>query len=165
MSCSRKLLIIAGLVLAVCGMTYGLWYAIWDEHQTLVGMGIALATAFASAAGGDLTAAHAAVDSFARINKEYIHEVHGHSHMIALGMLMVLLGGCFDRVAYSEKTRFTIALVMALGALAFPLGIFAQFTPEPLPQIGKFLAGAGSGAVVACFALITIGLFKPELES
>jgi hypothetical protein len=165
MSCSRKILISAGLFLAICGMTYGLWYAIWDEHQTLVGMGVALATAFANAASGDITAAHAAIDNFASINKEYILEVHGHSHMIALGMLMVLLGGCYDRVAYSEKLRFYIAAAMAVGALLFPLGVFAQFNPEPLPQLGKLMSMSGSGLVIVCFALITIGLFKTETES
>ena len=46
MSQSRKLLVIAGLLLAVIGMIYGLWYAVFDEHQTLESMGSALADGF-----------------------------------------------------------------------------------------------------------------------
>jgi hypothetical protein len=35
MSASRKLLIISGVVLAIWGMSFGLYYALFVEHQAL----------------------------------------------------------------------------------------------------------------------------------
>ena len=53
MIASRKLLIFGGLSLAIWGMAYGIWYAVFAEHQTLDGLGAALATGFIRAAADD----------------------------------------------------------------------------------------------------------------
>src|ERR1700723_4403705 len=45
-----RLLVIGGLLLAVWGMTYGLYYAVFVEHQTLDTIGGSLAGAFVHAA-------------------------------------------------------------------------------------------------------------------
>ena len=40
MSSPQRVLILTGLFLIACAMAFGVWYAIFDEHQTLVGMGV-----------------------------------------------------------------------------------------------------------------------------
>ncbi len=40
MSSSRRLLIVGGIALAVWGMGYGLWYAVFAEHQALDSIGV-----------------------------------------------------------------------------------------------------------------------------
>src|SRR5258708_3977377 len=50
MSGSRRLLIIGGIALAIWGMSYGLWYAVFAEHQALDNIGSSLARSFAAAA-------------------------------------------------------------------------------------------------------------------
>jgi len=51
MSGSRQLLIIGGIALAIWGMSYGLWYAVFAEHQALDNIGSSLTGSFAAAAG------------------------------------------------------------------------------------------------------------------
>jgi hypothetical protein len=46
MNGARRLLILGGIALALWGMSYGLWYAVFAEHQALDGIGISLATGF-----------------------------------------------------------------------------------------------------------------------
>ena len=46
MSSPQRVLILTGLFLIACTMAFGVWYAIFDEHQTLVGMGVHMATFF-----------------------------------------------------------------------------------------------------------------------
>ena len=50
MTRSGRLLVIGGLLLAVWGMTYGLYYAVFVEHQTLDTIGGSLTNAFVHAA-------------------------------------------------------------------------------------------------------------------
>ncbi len=50
MNRARKVLVFGGLALAAFGMLYGLYYAVFVEHQTLDHMGGSLATAFVCAA-------------------------------------------------------------------------------------------------------------------
>src|SRR5205823_6522726 len=50
MSGSRRLLIIGGIALAIWGMSYGLWYAVFAEHQALDNIGASLAGGFGAAA-------------------------------------------------------------------------------------------------------------------
>jgi hypothetical protein len=54
MNTARKILIFGGLTLAVFGMLYGLYYALFVEHQTLDRMGSSLAAAVVHAAEGNL---------------------------------------------------------------------------------------------------------------
>src|SRR5258708_5300533 len=54
MSGSRKLLIISGMLLALWGMGFGLYYALFVEHQVLDKLAGSLATSFTDGAKGDL---------------------------------------------------------------------------------------------------------------
>ena len=46
MNTAQRILILSGLALIACTMAYGVAYAIFDEHQTLVGMCTAMASGF-----------------------------------------------------------------------------------------------------------------------
>ena len=65
MNTARKILIFGRLTLATFGMLYGLYYALFVEHQTLGRMGGSLASAFVHAAEGHLSEAESSVESYA----------------------------------------------------------------------------------------------------
>jgi hypothetical protein len=65
MNTARKILIFGRLTLATFGMLYGLYYALFVEHQTLDRMGGSLASAFVHAAEGHLSEAESSVESYA----------------------------------------------------------------------------------------------------
>jgi hypothetical protein len=155
---SRRILIFGGLALAAMGMTYGLHYALFVEHQTLDGMGSSLADAFASAAARKMPEAQRAVTDFAATKYDYVRQVDVHSHWIGLAMLMILLGVAFDQVAWSERFRRLLAWGMLLGSALFPLGVMFQTSDHGFWPRG--LAILGSGLVMASLALIAFGFAR-----
>jgi len=52
MSGARRLLLAGGIALAVWGMGYGLWYAVFAEHQALEQIGASLALGLAGPRNG-----------------------------------------------------------------------------------------------------------------
>ncbi len=159
MNKTQKLLIIGGLLLTLLGMCYGLYYALFDEHQTLQGMGVSMATGFAKAAENNLAEAHAAIETFGDIQFEYRREVHAHSHWISLGMLLIVLGMAFNQIAFNERHRFLIALTLVGGATIFPLGVLLQTICPGL--FASILSICGTIAIIASFFFVTWGFVKP----
>jgi hypothetical protein len=159
MSAARRLLIFGGLALAGFGMLYGLHYALFVEHQTLDRMGGSLATAFVDAAERNLPAAQLAVDEYAQTKYDYVREVDAHSHWIGLAMLMIVFGVVLERLAFTERTRFFIAVALALGAFSFPGAVILQTFTHGNP-LSSALAVAGSALVIGAMAAAAVGFAR-----
>jgi hypothetical protein len=164
MNTAQKILVFGGLTLATFGMLYGLYYALFVEHQTLDRMGGSLASAFIHAAEGRLPEAESAVESYASIKYDYVRQVDVHSHWIGLGMLLILMGAIFDHVAFSLGVRVWIAAALLAGAFVFPLGVLFQTFSH-----GAFLASAsavlGSTLVTIALAAVVWGLAVKNPET
>jgi hypothetical protein len=155
---SRRVLIIGGIALAVWGMGYGLWYAVFAEHQALDRIGGSLAGGFAGAADRDTAAMAASLDRYREAKYIYDRQVDAHGHWIGLAMLMIVLGIGFDRVRFSERSKLFLALGLFAGAVTFPLGVFLQtFSHGPLP---RGVAIAGSAFAIAALAAIAAGVSR-----
>jgi hypothetical protein len=159
MSSASKLLIFGGLVLASFGMFYGLYYALFVEHQTLDRMGGSLATAFANAAERKLPAAQLAIDEYAETKYDYVRQVDAHSHWIGLAMLMIIFGAVLDRTAFAERTRFIIAIALALGSFGFPAAVVLQ-TITHGSLFSSALAVVGSALVIAAMLAAAVGFAR-----
>ncbi len=159
MSGARRLLIFGGLALAALGMLYGLHYAVFVEHQTLDQMGGSLATGFAHAANRQMPEAHASIDGYAAVKYDYVRQVDLHSHWIGLGMIMIVLGVVFDRVAFGPAMQVGLALAFSVGAAIFPLGVILQ-TMTHGASFASGLAVAGSALVIASLTLIAVGFAR-----
>jgi hypothetical protein len=143
MSGSRKLLIIGSLGLVLWGMGYGLYYAVFVEHQTLVGLGSSLATGFARAAERRMPEAQASLADAAQRSFVYVRQVDAHGHWIGLALLLLILGIGFDRVAFEERKRFYLAMALFSGAVLFPLGVLLEtWNGGPGPQAIAILGSA-----------------------
>ena len=147
MTGSRKLLVLGGMALAAIGMLYGLYYAVFVEHQTLDQMGGSLARAFASAAEQDSSESQTALQAYASTKYDYVRQVDAHSHWIGLGMLMILLGALFGRVNFSEAIRQAIAISLLAGSAVFPLAVILQ-TYHHGSLMFKVAAAVGPGLVI-----------------
>ena len=147
MSGSRRLLIIGGIALAVWGMSYGLWYAVFAEHQALDNIGVSLAGGFAAAAERNPASMETSLEQYREAKYIYDRQVDVHGHWIGLAMLLIVLGIGFDRVNFSERLKLLLALGLLLGAVIFPLGVLLQtMSHGPLPRA---IAIAGSAFVIA----------------
>lgn len=161
MTGSRKLLLFGGLALAALGMLYGLYYALYVEHQTLDQMGGSLAASFSAAAARDLSASQAALHQYGDTKYDYVRQVDAHSHWVGLAMLMILLGVLFDRVNFREPMRQAIALCLLAGSVVFPLSVILQ-TYDHGAVTFKALAAVGSGLVIAGLAGTAWGFARSE---
>lgn len=158
MSSSRRLLITVGVALTVWSAGFGLWYAVFGEHQALERMGISLATGFEHAAGRRMADAHRAVDMYAGTRFEYVRDVDVHSHWGGLAMLLIVLGVVFDRVAWQERVRQRLAAMLAAGSLLFPLGVILQTAVAgPIPRV---IAALGAGLVIAAMTGVAVGFAR-----
>jgi hypothetical protein len=153
MNTAQKVLIFGGLTLATLGMLYGLYYALFVEHQTLDRMGGSLTAAFVYAAEGHLPDADSSIEAYASAKYDYVRQVDVHSHWIGLGMLLMLMGAIFDQAAFSVRMRFWIAVSLFSGAFVFPLGVLLQtlshgaFVASALAILGSVLVTIALGAV------------------
>ena len=156
MSGSRRLLILGGIALALWGMGYGLWYAVFAEHQASNGIGSSLATAFEASANRNADAAEAAFADYKEAKYVYDRHVDVHGHWIGLAMLLVVVGIAFDRVRFTERFKLMLASALVSGAVIFPFGVLLQtFDHGALP---RGIAILGSALVIAGLAGITLGL-------
>jgi hypothetical protein len=142
MTAARKTLIFGGLALAAWGMGYGLLYAAFIEHQTLDGIGAALANGFSQAAGRHMTESQAALADAASRSYVYIRQVDAHSHWIGLALLLLVLGTGFDRVAFGDRVRNLVAAALLAGSVLFPLGVVLETwsrgeVPQAIAVIGS----------------------------
>ena len=154
---AQKILIITATFLIASTMAFGAAYAIFDEHQTLVGMGTLLATGFMEAAAGNMTASFAALESYGALAQEYGYEVHSHGHWGMLSLILIVLGLVFKRLYLSEGRGEALAGLLAISAALFPLGVLLQIGPAA--ALGKLLSVAASlgmilGLLIAVWALL-----------
>jgi hypothetical protein len=155
MSGARRLLILGGIALALWGMSYGLWYAVFAEHQALDGIGISLATGFSAAAERNSAGAQAALDQYREAKYRYDRQVDVHGHWIGLAMLLIVLGIAFDRIGFSARTKMLLALGLLSGAGLFPLGVLLQtFSHGQFPQA---VAIVGSALAIVSLAGTALG--------
>ena len=156
MSGSRRLLIIGGIALAVWGMSYGLWYAVFAEHQALDSIGASLAGSFAAAADLNPVVMETSLEQYREAKYVYDRQVDVHGHWIGLAMLLIVLGIGFDRVNFPERLKLFLAMGLFVGAVVFPLGVLLQtFSHGPLPRA---IAIAGSGFVIASLLGAAMGV-------
>jgi len=157
MSTAQRILLLTGSLLIACTMAFGVGYALFDEHQTLQGMGFYLASGFVEAAQGNMDVAFAKLDAYAALNTEYGHEIHSHGHWGMLSLILIVLGLIYPRLALTQKQGLLLAWLLALSAGMFPLGVLLQIGPAA--TLGKLLAMVGSsgmllGLLVAAWALL-----------
>lgn len=158
MSGARKLLVFGGISLATLGMLYGLYYAVFVEHQTLDRMGGSLATAFVQAADRHSPESEAALAVYGATKHDYVRQVDVHSHWIGLAMLAIVLGVVFDEVGFGARVRFWIALALLAGSVVFPLGVILQTTHAG--PLASALAIAGSALVISALAAVAVGFAR-----
>ena len=157
MTTSRKLLIFGGLLLAIWGMGYGIWYAVFIEHQTLDGLGSALATGFMRAAENRRAESQASLSDAASRSFVYVRQVDAHGHWIGLGLLLLILGIGFDRVGFSERLRTYLAAMLLAGSVIFPFGVLLETWnrgegPQAIAVIGSALVILGLSGTAWGFA-------------
>lgn len=158
MNSAKRVLLFGGISLALLGMTYGLWYAVFAEHQALDGIGVSLTNAFTAAARGSHELSAENLRQYRQAKYKYDRQVDAHSHLVGLSMVLIVLGLGFDYVTFSAKQNLALAWALLLGAVLFPLGVLLQTVNHGMAP--KAIAIAGSGLVVLGMALAIAGVLR-----
>lgn len=157
---ARRLLVVSGAALAIWGMSFGLYYALFAEHQALDKIGSSLAASFVEGARGDLIASHDALQAYADTQFNYVRSVDVHSHWIGLAMLLIVLGIAFERVRLTEGRQKLLAWSLVIGSAIFPIGVILQmFDRGIIPQA---VAAIGAGLVIIALAPIAWSFARSE---
>ena len=157
---SSRFLVVSGAALAIWGMGFGLYYALFAEHQALDKIGGSLAAAFADGAKGDLIAAHASLEAYADTQFNYVRSVDVHSHWIGLAMLLIVLGIAFDRGGLNEGRQMLVAWSLVIGSVTFPLGVILQTLDRGI--IPQAVAAIGAALVIVALAAIALSFARSE---
>ena len=158
MSSAKRVLLLGGIGLALLGMTYGLWYAVFAEHQALDGIGSSLVSGFSAAANRDQAGSSQAMEQYREAKYRYDRQVDAHSHWIGLAMVLIVLGFGFDSVHFSAKQKLVLAWVLLAGAALFPLGVLLQtLSHASAPRIVAIL---GSAMVIVSLAAAVLGFLR-----
>ena len=158
MTSANKTYIVGGLGLVLAGLIFGVYYAIFDEHQTLVAMGMAFAQSFFEAAGGNETGVAENIEILRANSYEYMREVSVHAHIIELGTLALIVSLFSHRIGWDDGRKLLIARLFIAGSLVFCLGVFSQIFV--LSVLTQALAVIGSGLVILCVGVLVVGLFR-----
>ena len=157
---ARQVLLFGGIALAILGMSYGLWYAVFAEHQALDGISQSLSSGFQAAAQRDSHAADTALHQYRQAKYAYDRQVDVHGHWIGLSMLLIVLAIGFDRVEISEKKKLLLAWALLLGSGLFPFGVLMQtWMRGPLPGA---IAAFGAALVIAALAGTVFALLRRQ---
>lgn len=160
MSAARRLLLLGGIALAIWGMAYGLWYAVFAEHQALDGIGASLTALFSAAAERNDPGAAAAFHSYVEAKYAYDRQVDVHSHWIGLATLLVVIGLGFDRVGFSNRLKMMLAIGLLCGAFVFPLGVLLQTLSHG--AFPRAVAIGGSALVIGSLTVTIFGLAREK---
>ena len=157
---SKKVLVIGGLALAILGMTYGLWYAVFAEHQALDGIGLSLTSSFQAAAVKDSAGADNALLRYREAKYTYDRQVDVHGHWLGLAMLLIVLAIAYDHLNVSQKLKSLLAWTLLIGSALFPLGVLMQtWSHGPLP---RSIAIAASAMIITALGGMVLGFLRRQ---
>jgi hypothetical protein len=157
---ARQLLLSGGLALAILGMSYGLWYAVFAEHQALDGMGRSLTVGFQAAAEQNSSARQQALLEYRQAKYAYDRQVDAHGHWIGLAMLLLVLAMGQDHVGFSPKWKLLLAWILVLGSALFPLGVLLETWSDG--SFPRAVAILGSSLLIVALSGMVIGFLRRQ---
>ena len=121
---ARRIFVIGGIGLILCGMILGDIFAAFILHPNANRIGENLLAATQAVAAHDPRAAGAAFQSIGGLLENRGTKVDAHSHMIGFGYIALLVALLQPYVAFSGSVKKSLAKLFLLGATLLPVGVF-----------------------------------------
>ena len=121
---ARRVFVIGGIALILCGMILGDIFAAFILHPNANRIGENLLAATRAVASHDPQAAGAAFQNIGGLLENRGTKVDAHSHMIGFGYIALLIALLQPYIALSESTKRVLAKLFVLGAILLPVGVF-----------------------------------------
>ncbi len=121
---ARRIFVIGGIGLILCGMILGDIFAAFILHPNANRIGENLLAATRAVAAHDPRVAGAAFQNIGALLENRGTKVDAHSHMIGFGYIALLIALLQPYVAFSESMKKFLAKLFLLGAILLPVGVF-----------------------------------------
>jgi len=121
---ARRVFVIGGIALILCGMILGDIFAAFILHPNANRIGENLLATTRAVASHDPQAAGAAFQNIGGLLENRGTKVDAHSHMIGFGYIALLIALLQPYIALSESTKRVLAKLFVLGAILLPVGVF-----------------------------------------
>src|SRR5580704_11733503 len=121
---ARRIFVIGGIGLILCGMILGDIFAAFILHPNANRIGANLLAATRAVASHDPQAAGAAFQNIGGLLENRGTKVDAHSHMIGFGYVALLVALLQPYVRFSEAAKKVLAKLFVLGAILLPVGVF-----------------------------------------
>ena len=121
---ARRIFVIGGIGLILCGMILGDIFAAFILHPNANRIGANLLAATRAVASHDPQAAGAAFQNIGGLLENRGTKVDAHSHMIGFGYIALLIALLQPYVAFSESAKRFLAKLFLLGGILLPVGVF-----------------------------------------
>jgi hypothetical protein len=121
---ARRVFVIGGIGLILCGMILGDIFAAFILHPNANRIGENLLAATRAVASHDPQGAGAAFQNIGGLLENRGTKVDAHSHMIGFGYIALLIALLQPYIALSESTKRFLAKLFVLGAILLPVGVF-----------------------------------------
>lgn len=163
---ARRLLVLGGIGLILCGMILGDVFAAFILHPNADRIGASLMAATRAVAAQDAPRVGAAFQAIGGYLENRGTKVDAHSHMIGFGYIAILLALLQPFVAFSEAAKKFLAKLLICGAVLLPVGVFlihyVGMAGSPFASIGwASVFGDFGGFLVLLVCVIELaGLLK-----
>jgi hypothetical protein len=137
---ARRILVIGGIGLILCGMLLGDIFAVFILHPNAGRIAESLLAATRAVGAHEPAAAGAAFQNVGSYLENRGTKVDAHSHMIGFGYIALLIALLQPFVALTESTKKLLAKLFLAGAILLPVGVFlihyVGLAGSPLASIG-----------------------------
>lgn len=163
---ARRLYIFGGIALIAAGLLFGDIFAIFILHQNAGRQGEALIAASRAVAAGNAEAVNDAFSHLGDILEDRGTKVDAHVHMIDAGYLALLLALVQPYIAFSRRTKKSLAVLFIAGGVLLPFGIFlihyVGLTGSPFAAIGwaSVLADSAGALLIVILIVQARGFWK-----
>jgi ABC-type thiamin/hydroxymethylpyrimidine transport system permease subunit len=158
-----KWIVVAGLILILAGLLFGLVFSYSVDHRTRLITNDAYQPVFELISEGaedeDWQALQREINSASRI---YARAIDVHTHSTNLGILVMLMGLLYPVFSGGRHFGGALTIGLVLAAWLYPAGLMLQMFQSTL--FGEVVAAVGSGLAIGTFALLLVGIWR-GLES
>ncbi len=169
-----RILIFGGILIALAGMLFGEFYAIFHLHQSAATIEDAMLAAVQAVARGDAQAVADPMATIGRMQENMGTKKDTHSHWVQLAYLCLILGLIQPYIALGPTWKKRWASIMVGASFILPLGVFTIYyfglRGSPLRTIGwgSIIADTAGAFVILAIAAELVGAvryFKSRTES
>jgi len=163
---ARRLFLLGGIALILCGMIFGDIFAVFVLHQNASHVAASLAEAAHAAVQGDASRATGSFLSVGAFLENRGTKVDTHVHMIGFGYLALVLAVIEPWIALSAAAKRRVAWICLGGSWLLPIGVFlihyVGLTGSPFASIGwaSLFADFGGLLVIVALGACLLGLLR-----